>query len=139
MRVQHEVEPIPVPEVGDRLPWAGLPRVTGQQADWERLVADYEFRGGQLTVLEWVRQHRPANLRKLTLTPRPRPRFGAEAQIDFGDAQVPIAGVETTAQLFCARLALLDPRRGGCLRAPGPIAWLDSIPGVGRWAAAAGS
>ena len=70
---------------------------------WQRLVSEYEFSGGQSTVRQWVRKHRPTNLRKLTLPLAHDP--GAEAQIDFGEAQVRVAGVETTVQLFCARLA----------------------------------
>ncbi len=70
---------------------------------WERLLAEYGFKGGQSTVRQWVREHRPTNLRKLTLPLAHDP--GAEAQIDFGEAQVRIAGMETTVQLFCARLA----------------------------------
>jgi transposase len=65
--------------------------------------AEYGFEGGQSTVRQWVRKHRPTNLRKLTLPLAHDP--GAEAQIDFGEAQIRVAGVEITVQLFCARLA----------------------------------
>jgi transposase len=70
---------------------------------WQRLVNEYGFEGGQSTVRQWVRKHRPSSLRKLTL-PLAHDA-GAEAQIDFGEAQVRLAGVPTTVQLFCARLA----------------------------------
>lgn len=70
---------------------------------WERLQAEYGFRGGQSTVRQWVRKHRPTNLKKLTLPLAHDP--GAEAQIDFGEATVRLAGVDTVVQLFCARLA----------------------------------
>ena len=42
---------------------------------------------------QWVREHRPTNIRKLTLPLAHDP--GAEAQVDFGEAVVRIAGVET--------------------------------------------
>jgi transposase len=70
---------------------------------WERLVAEHGFRGAETTVRQWVREHRPASLRAVTV-PLTHDA-GAEAQIDFGEALVRIAGVETVVQLFCARLA----------------------------------
>lgn len=70
---------------------------------WERLVAEHGFGGAESTVRQWVREHRPASLRAVTV-PLAHDA-GAEAQIDFGEALVRIAGVETEVQLFCARLA----------------------------------
>ena len=70
---------------------------------WQRLVAEHGFAGGEATVRAWVRQHRRASLRGVTIPLAHDP--GAEAQVDFGEARVRIAGVETVVALFCARLA----------------------------------
>lgn len=69
---------------------------------WERLAAEYGFTGGQSTVRQWVRRHRPTSTRAVTLPLAHDP--GAEAQIDFGEATVRLAGRDTVVQLFCARL-----------------------------------
>ena len=90
---------------------------------WERLVAEYGFQGAQSTVREWVREHRPTNVRKLTLPLAHDP--AAEAQIDFGEAVVRIAGVETTVQLFCARLAYSTRDVVQAYRRQDRSAWLD--------------
>lgn len=70
---------------------------------WERLVAEYGFEGAETTVRQWVREHRPVSSRAATI-PLAHDA-GAEAQVDFGEAVVRIAGVDTKVQLFCARLA----------------------------------
>ena len=44
---------------------------------WERLLAEYGFKGGQSTVRQWVREHRSTNMRRLTLPLAHDP--GAEA------------------------------------------------------------
>ncbi len=70
---------------------------------WHRLVVEHGFAGSEPTVRAWVRAHRRASLRTVTIPLAHDP--GAEAQVDFGEARVRIAGVETTVALFCARLA----------------------------------
>jgi len=70
---------------------------------WQRLVAEHGFAGGEPTVRAWVREHRRASLRGVTIPLAHDP--GAEAQVDFGEARVRIRGVETIVALFCARLA----------------------------------
>lgn len=70
---------------------------------WERLVAEYDFPGAETTVRQWVRAHRPTSTRAVTLPLAHDP--GAEAQIDFGEATVGLAGRDTKVRLFCARLA----------------------------------
>lgn len=70
---------------------------------WQRLRDEHGFAGGEPTVRAWVRAHRRASLRAVTIPLAHDP--GAEAQVDFGEARVRIAGVETVAALFCARLA----------------------------------
>lgn len=90
---------------------------------WERLVAEYGFEGAQSTVREWVREHRPTNTPKLTLPLAHDP--AAEAQIDFGEAVVRVAGVETRVQLFCARLAYSTRDVVHAYRRQDRSAWLD--------------
>lgn len=70
---------------------------------WQRLRDEHGFAGGEPTVRAWVRAHRRASLRTITIPLAHDP--GAEAQADFGEARVRIAGVETVVALFCARLA----------------------------------
>ncbi len=70
---------------------------------WQRLVAEHGFTGGEPTVRAWVRAHRRASLRGVTIPLAHDP--AAEAQVDFGEARVRIRGVETIVALFCARLA----------------------------------
>jgi transposase len=70
---------------------------------WERLRDEHGFTGGETTVRQWIRENvRPA-LNAVTLPLAHDP--GAEAQIDFGEAQVRIAGEVRTVQFFCARLS----------------------------------
>ncbi len=90
---------------------------------WHRLQAEYDFQGGESTVRQWVRRHRRADTRSVTL-PLAHD-VGAEAQFDFGEALVRIAGVETKAHLFCARLAF-STRDVLCAYAQEDrAAWLD--------------
>ena len=70
---------------------------------WQRLQAEYAFQGGESTVRQWVQRNRLTSTGGVTL-PLAHD-LGAEAQIDFGEAVVMIAGVETKVYLFCARLA----------------------------------
>ena len=70
---------------------------------YERLRDEHGFAGGESTVRAFVRGRRRASLRTITIPLAHDP--GAEAQVDFGEARVRIAGVETVVALFCARLA----------------------------------
>lgn len=70
---------------------------------WQRLRDEHGFTGGEPTVRAWVREHRRASLRGVTVPLAHDP--GAEAQADFGEARILLAGVETVVALFCARLA----------------------------------
>jgi hypothetical protein len=66
---------------------------------WERLHAEHVFQGAESTVRQWVREHRPARIRAVTLPLAHDP--GAEAQFDFGEAHVRLCGVETTVPATC--------------------------------------
>ncbi|MGH7685811.1 MAG: IS21 family transposase [Candidatus Dormibacteria bacterium] len=70
---------------------------------WERLRDEHGFAGAESTVRGWVREHGRPRLNAVTIPLAHDP--GAEGQIDFGEAQARIAGVERTLQLFCARLS----------------------------------
>jgi len=70
---------------------------------YERLVAEYGFRGGESSVRRWAREHRPKPRGTLTLPLAHDP--GVDAQFDFGEAQVRLAGELVKLQLFCGRLA----------------------------------
>ncbi len=69
---------------------------------YERLVQEYGFSGGESTVRRYVgrlrRQLRAQVFIPLDYAP------GEVAQVDFGEAQVVIAGERCTVQLFCMRL-----------------------------------
>lgn len=68
---------------------------------YHRLVAEHGFTGGESTVREYVRERRPGPLdRFIPLAYEP----GQDAQADFGEAQVVMAGQRRTVQLFCLRL-----------------------------------
>jgi transposase len=68
---------------------------------YHRLVAEHGFEGGESTVREYVRERRPRPLdRFIPLAYEP----GQDAQADFGEAQVVMAGQRRTVQLFCLRL-----------------------------------
>jgi len=83
----------------------GRPRKQRHTAQriWERLRDEHGFTGGCSTVRQWVRENGRPQLTAVTLPLAHDP--GAEAQIDFGEAQARIAGAVVTVQLFCARLA----------------------------------
>lgn len=72
---------------------------------YDRLVAEHAFTGHETVVRDYVRAWRRANeggppaFLPLAYAP------GAEAQCDWGEALVRVAGVEQTAQLFCLRLS----------------------------------
>lgn len=70
---------------------------------WERLRDEHGFSGGESTVRQWVRENGRPSLSAVTLPLAHDP--GAEAQVDFGEAQARIGGVMQTIQLFCARLS----------------------------------
>lgn len=71
---------------------------------YDRLVAAHGFTGSERIVREyvqaWRRAHQPSGEVFLPLGYAP----GQEAQCDWGEAVVRVAGVEPVAQLFCLRL-----------------------------------
>jgi transposase len=71
---------------------------------YDRLVAEHGFGGSERRVREyvhaWKQAHRSAAVGFVPLAYAP----GAEAQCDWGEALVEVAGVEQTANLFCMRL-----------------------------------
>jgi len=70
---------------------------------WERLRDEHGFQGGQSTVRQWIRENARPAMSRVTVPLAHDP--GAEAQMDFGEAQAKIAGELRTVHLFCARLA----------------------------------
>jgi transposase len=67
---------------------------------YNRLVAEYGFRGGESTVRQYVRERRP-NRPEVVI---PLEHDPSEAQVDWGVAQVIMAGRQTSVRLFCFRL-----------------------------------
>jgi len=67
---------------------------------YHRLVAEYGFRGGESTVRQYVRERRP-NRPEVFI---PLEHDPSEAQVDWGVAQVIMAGRQTSVRLFCFRL-----------------------------------
>jgi transposase len=70
---------------------------------YQRLIEEHGFTGKEANLRQYVREHRP--------TPRPSRLFipltyqpGEDAQCDFGEAQVILAGRPVKVQLFCIRL-----------------------------------
>jgi transposase len=69
---------------------------------YDRLVAEYNFSGAESTVRRYVGQQRKRMHMQVFIPLEYEP--GQTAQVDFGEAQVRLAGSEVTAQLFCLRL-----------------------------------
>ncbi len=104
---------------------------------YDRLVAEHGYTGCERIVRQyvhdWKRAHRADDGCFLPLAYAP----GAEAQCDWGEAVVQIAGVERTAHLFCLRLCYsLKPFvcafptvRQECFLA-GPVAAFAALGGV---------
>jgi len=69
---------------------------------YERLTTEYGFQGAESTVRRYVGRRRK-ELRSQVFIPLSYAP-GQTAQVDFGQAQVVIAGERLTAQLFCLRL-----------------------------------
>lgn len=90
---------------------------------FERLRDEHGFEGGESTVRAWLREQRRTSLRSVTIPLAHDP--GAEAQIDFGEARVILAGVETVVALFCARLAHSTRDVVVAYPAEHRAAWLD--------------
>jgi transposase len=68
---------------------------------YHRLIAEHGFTGGESTVREYVRERRLRPLdRFIPLAYAP----GQDAQADFGEAQVVMAGQRRTVQFLCLRL-----------------------------------
>jgi len=68
---------------------------------YDRLVAEYGFRGAESSVRRVVarlRRRQPEVFIPLSA------RFGQQAQVDWGQAQIQLAGQPTVAHLFCLRL-----------------------------------
>lgn len=102
---------------------------------YDRLVEEHRFAGGESTVRRFVARLRakpPEVFIPLTAA------FGQQAQIDWGQAQVRIAGDPVVAHLFCLRLRAsgvpfvwaaptekLEAFLDGHCRA---FAWLDGVP-----------
>ena len=68
----------------------------------ERLVQEYGFAGAESTVRRYVGQRRKGMRTQVFVPLEYEP--GQIAQVDFGEAQVILAGELVTAQLFCLRL-----------------------------------
>jgi transposase len=72
---------------------------------FDRLAAEYGYAGKERAVREhvhdWKQAHRSDGIGYLPLAHAP----GAEAQCDWCEAVVRVAGIEQEAQLFCLRLA----------------------------------
>lgn len=72
---------------------------------FDRLVAEYSYQGKERAVREyvhdWKQAHRSEGIGFVPLAHAP----GAEAQCDWGEGIVRVAGVEQEAQFFCLRLA----------------------------------
>jgi transposase len=105
----------------------GAPRKQRHTAKriYDRLVAEHGFTGSESTVRRWVREHRPASLREVTLPLAHDP--GADGQFDFGEATVRLAGVETVVHLFCARLAYSTRDVVHAYSYENRSAWLDGL------------
>jgi len=69
---------------------------------YERLTTEYGFQGAESTVRRYVGQRRKEMRAQVFIPLSYTP--GQTAQVDFGEAQVIIAGEKLTAQLFCLRL-----------------------------------
>lgn len=69
---------------------------------YERLTTEYGFTGGESTVRRYVGQCRKRMRSQVFIPLAYAP--GRTGQVDFGEAQVVIAGEQLTAQLFCLRL-----------------------------------
>lgn len=81
---------------------------------YDRLVvAEYGFRGGESMVRQYVREHRP-NRPQVFI---PLEHDPSEAQVDWGRAQVIMAGRQTSVRLFCFRLCHRCRPRSGRRRA----------------------
>jgi transposase len=75
-------------------------RHTGKRV-YDRLVAEYGFSGAESSVRRVVARLRPRQPEVfIPLTAA----FGQQAQVDWGQAQVEIAGTSVAAHLFCLRL-----------------------------------
>jgi transposase len=68
----------------------------------ERLTAEYGFQGAESTVRTYVSQQRKAMRAQVFIPLSYQP--GQTGQVDFGEAQVIIAGEQLKVQLFCLRL-----------------------------------
>jgi transposase len=70
---------------------------------YQRLVEEHGFTGKEANLRQYVREHQPTPRHSrlfIPLTYQP----GEDAQCDFGEAQVVLAGRQVKVQLFCIRL-----------------------------------
>ena len=105
---------------------------------YQRLREEHGFSGGESTVRQWVREQRQTSLGRVTLPLAHDP--GAEAQMDFGEAEVEIAGQLGKVQLFCARLAHSTRDVVVAYRQQDRAAWLDGhVVAFSTWGGAPGS
>lgn len=101
----------------------------------QRLRDEHGLAGGEPTVRAFVRSHRRASLRGVTIPLAHDP--GAEARADLGEARVLLAGVETVVSLFCARLAHSTRDVVVAYPAESRAAWLDGhVRAFGTWGGA---
>jgi len=71
------------------------------QRIFERLVEEHRFKGGESTVREYVREHRPIQ-RQVFIPLSYEP--GEDAQCDFGESWIELGGRQTAVQILCMRL-----------------------------------
>lgn len=79
-------------------------RHTAQRV-YDRLVAEHGFTGSVSSVRQWMHKRKQGTIAAHLVTLPLAHEAGKEAQMDFGEAIVRIAGVPTKVHLFCARLA----------------------------------
>ena len=71
---------------------------------YDRLVAEYGFRGGQSTVRRYVRERKAdLGLNHVEAMVPLVHELGSGAEVDWGEAQVKIGGVQRKIKLFCMR------------------------------------
>ena len=71
---------------------------------YKRLVSEHDFQGGESTVRRFVRQRKAAlGLdQKEAMVPL-EPEIDSGAEVDWGEAQIILAGVERKVKMFCMR------------------------------------
>jgi hypothetical protein len=72
---------------------------------FDRLVAEHRYTGGERIIRQYVRSWKQAHTTGTRAFVPLAHAPGQEAQCDWGEAVVRVAGVEQTANLFCFRLS----------------------------------